>query len=89
MGVAGCIYGVPCNATAVLKVDPATDTVSLLGGPLPGVNKWYGGIIGGDNCIYGIPQCGDCVLKIDGAAQASGKISAAAEKKAASISAAV
>jgi hypothetical protein len=37
----------------VLKIDVATQECSLIGGPFPGTNKWYGGLLGGDGNIYG------------------------------------
>jgi hypothetical protein len=45
----------------VLKIDPRTDAVSLIGGPFPGRQKWYGGLLGANGCIYGIPQCAEGV----------------------------
>uniref|UniRef100_A0A7S3WHZ1 Uncharacterized protein n=1 Tax=Emiliania huxleyi TaxID=2903 RepID=A0A7S3WHZ1_EMIHU len=65
-----CIYAIPQFAEAVLRLDPAAGTTSLLGGPFPGASptgrhKWYGGLLGGDGCIYGIPQCATSVLKIN------------------------
>ena len=65
-----CIYAIPQFAEDVLKIDPATQRVTTIGGPFPGASptgkhKWYGGLLGGDGCIYGIPQCANSVLKID------------------------
>ena len=53
----GNIYCIPANARRVLRIEPATDTVSLHAGPhhYPGAkNKWYGGIKGKDGSIWGI-----------------------------------
>ena len=62
----GCIYGIPCNAETVLKVDPSTGEISTFGGPFVGKQKWYGGLLGAaDGCIYGCPCNADGVLKID------------------------
>lgn len=33
LGDDGCIYGVPCNAERILKINPRTSEVSLIGGP--------------------------------------------------------
>eukprot|EP00913_Durusdinium_trenchii_P004485 g4164.t1 len=59
----GNIYGIPANATQVLKVDPRTKE------PTPqlkeGRQKWYGGLKSTNGCIYGIPQNARGVLKID------------------------
>jgi hypothetical protein len=48
----GNLYGCPCNSERVLKIDPRTAEVSLVGGPFPGKQKWYGSLIGGDGCMY-------------------------------------
>ena len=53
------------NATAVLKIDPATDQVSNIGELDPGGFKWHGGVTAPNGCIYGIPSHSDSVLKID------------------------
>ena len=46
----GCIYGIPHNANAVLKINPETDECTILGeGQLPaGEWKWYGGLANKD-----------------------------------------
>lgn len=63
--VDGCIYAIPQSATHVLKVDPHTDTCTLVGPELPGRWKWYGGVIGKqDGAIYGIPHDAAHVLRI-------------------------
>ena len=61
----GCIYCIPQFAEQVLKIDPATDECQLIGGPFPGRNKWYGGLMGTDGRIYGVPQNASTVLRID------------------------
>ena len=64
----GNIYAIPCNANGVLKINPRTDKVEIIGGPWPNEpvrQKWYGGIVGHDGNIYGIPQCASGVLKIN------------------------
>ena len=56
--VDGCIYAIPQSATHVLKIDPQTDTCTLVGPELPGRWKWYGGVIGKqDGAIYGTWVC--------------------------------
>ena len=55
----GCIYGIPHNTTGVLKIDPHTDTITILGeGQLPeGQWKWHGGLANKDGSkIYGFPN---------------------------------
>jgi hypothetical protein len=60
-----CIYAIPQRAHQVLKLDPTTETVSLVGPKFPGHCKWYGGILGkSDGAIYGIPQNASGVLRI-------------------------
>ena len=69
VGSDGCIWGIPHNHTAALKIDPRTDQISLIqhesGMPLPdGQWKWHGGLRAGDK-IYGFPNNSDTVLVID------------------------
>ena len=59
----GCIYAVPQSALHVLKIDPNTDTCSLVGPSLPGKYKWYGGVESGGS-IYCVPQNSAHVLRI-------------------------
>jgi len=62
----GCIYAIPQSAQKVLKIDPQTDEISLIGPTLPGRYKWYGGVVGKtDGAIYGIPHNSSHVLRID------------------------
>jgi hypothetical protein len=61
----GNIYGVPSNADSVLKIDPRTDEVTTIGGPLKGQWKWHGGVLANDGNIYGIPCNAETVLKIN------------------------
>ena len=49
----------------MLRIDPKSDQIELVGDSFPGRWKWYGGILAGDGCIYGIPYCAASVLKID------------------------
>lgn len=60
-----CVYAIPQSALHVLKIDPSTDAVSLIGPTLPGCYKWYGGVVGKhDGAIYGIPHNASHVLRI-------------------------
>ena len=61
----GWIYCIPANANFVVKVNPMTDEVVLIGPKMVGKQKWYGGVIGSDGNIYGIPHNAATVLKID------------------------
>ena len=56
----GVLYGIPCRAHHVLKIDvDAKEVVTLMDGDLSeyGDNKWIGGALGSDSCIYGTPAC--------------------------------
>ena len=52
----GNIYGIPSNATQVLRFDPRTQQATLVGDELPGGVKWSGGVLAADGNIYGIPS---------------------------------
>lgn len=60
----GCIYAIPQSALHVLKIDPITEKCSLVGPPLPGKYKWYGGVPCSDGAIYCVPQNSSHVLRI-------------------------
>lgn len=69
IGSDDCIYGIPHNQTGVLKIDPATDEVSVLmqdnDEPLPpGQWKWHGGLAASDK-IFGYPNNADEVLVVN------------------------
>lgn len=59
-----CIYGIPYNATSVLKIDTSDDTVSTFGS-VSGVTKYWGGVLAPNGNIYCIPLDATNVLKID------------------------
>ena len=61
----GNIYGIPYNATQVLRFDPRTQQATLVGAELPGGAKWYGGVLAADGNIYGIPCDATQVLRFD------------------------
>jgi hypothetical protein len=67
VGADGHVYCVPCNSSAVLKIDTQTHTLSTFGDEamMTGAQKWYGGLVAGDGHVYCIPQNADSVLKID------------------------
>ena len=61
----GMIYAVPQSAWHVLKIDPTTDTCSLVGPKLEGKYKWYGGVVHkADGAIYCVPHNHPSVLRI-------------------------
>ena len=60
----GNIYGIPHNATQVLRFDPRTQQATLVGNQLPGDFKWDGGVLAADGNIYGIPFDATQVLSV-------------------------
>ena len=44
-GLDGCIYGMPYTATGVIRIDPRTDSVEILGEYPLGGYKWHGGLL--------------------------------------------
>jgi len=61
----GYIYGIPSNSDTILKIDPATDTVTTFGSLGSGSDlKWIGGVLSPDGSIYGIPYNNSEILKI-------------------------
>jgi len=69
LGRDGAIYGLPCNAPAVLRISPSFEvtTLRLSGGDSCGASpeKWEGGVIAPSGVIYAMPQQADRVLRID------------------------
>ena len=61
----GYIYGMPHNSTAILKIDPGTDTATTFGNIGSGSSDWVGGVLASNGSIYGIPYNSTSILKID------------------------
>ncbi|CAD7928562.1 unnamed protein product [Amoebophrya sp. A120] len=72
----GCVYGIPSHGESVLRIFTSKtnqhreryNEVEQLypdSGPMKGIWKWHGGILGQDGNIYGVPCNADQVLKID------------------------
>eukprot|EP00928_Gymnodinium_smaydae_P005669 TRINITY_DN11936_c0_g1_i1.p1 TRINITY_DN11936_c0_g1~~TRINITY_DN11936_c0_g1_i1.p1 ORF type:complete len:457 (-),score=94.72 TRINITY_DN11936_c0_g1_i1:52-1371(-) len=66
------VYGIPCNADSVLKIDTRTDTVTTIGHGLKSGRhrnddkyKYLGGGIGGDGKVYFFPSDAERVLCVD------------------------
>ena len=60
----GNIYGIPYDATQVLRFDPRTQQATHVGDQLPGdPSKWCGGVLADGN-IYGIPCDATQVLRL-------------------------
>ena len=70
VGPDGCVYGIPWDASRVLKFDPKTATSTLIGDSFGGRGeKWYNAAVcEGDGCIYAAPWNATSWLKIDCAA---------------------
>ena len=68
----GNIYGLASDADFVLKIEPGTETCSLVGPRFPGKNKWQNGFVGRDGHVYGIPCDAPHVLRINPATDAVG-----------------
>jgi isopenicillin N synthase-like dioxygenase len=70
----GILYGIPCHADCILRIDPETNKVSTIhwkedepGAPAKDLPwKWHGGNVAPNNqCLYCIPQFAEYVLKLD------------------------
>jgi len=64
LGDDGCIYGIPCSSSRLLRIS-ARGSTSLVGDDLgPKKYKWDGGVCV-RGCIYGIPDDGPRVFKYE------------------------
>lgn len=65
-GADGCIYGMPSDATSILRIDPSTNHASTFGKVSSVKNKWQGGVLSPvDQCVYAVPADMNNILKID------------------------
>eukprot|EP00578_Thalassiosira_sp_NH16_P002026 CAMPEP_0181131978 /NCGR_PEP_ID=MMETSP1071-20121207/30747_1 /TAXON_ID=35127 /ORGANISM="Thalassiosira sp., Strain NH16" /LENGTH=509 /DNA_ID=CAMNT_0023218275 /DNA_START=353 /DNA_END=1882 /DNA_ORIENTATION=+ len=65
-GADGCIYGMPSDATSILRIDPINNVATTFGNVPPSVNKWQGGVLSRvDKCFYAVPADMDCILRVD------------------------
>jgi len=64
-GVDGNIYGMPCDASSILKINVETDECTTFGDTGEGKSKWQGAVLARDGCVYAIPSYGRHVLRID------------------------
>jgi hypothetical protein len=65
-GADGCIYGMPSDATSILRIDPIKNEATMFGTVPDCVNKWQGGVLSiVDNCFYAVPANMDCVLRVN------------------------
>jgi len=60
----GCIYAIPGHAKRVLKIDPTSREVTLVGPVFEGKYKWLRAAEGPDGALYGIPCHANRVLRI-------------------------
>lgn len=65
LGKDGMVYGVPCNAHKVLKVDPSSGSTEFVGDDVQTELGWRGAVVAEDGTIYGIPGNATQVLKFD------------------------
>jgi hypothetical protein len=65
-GLDGCVYGMPYNATGVLRINPKDDSVEVLGDYPTGGWKWHGGLLAPQTgVIYAFPAHSNEVLCVD------------------------
>ncbi len=65
-GADGCIYGMPSDATCILRIDPLKNEATTFGRVSPLKNKWQGGVLSSvDKCVYAVPADMDNILRID------------------------
>ncbi|KAL7550333.1 hypothetical protein ACHAWF_013591 [Thalassiosira exigua] len=65
-GADGCIYGMPSDATSVLRIDPIANEATTFGIVPSAINKWQGGVLSDvDKCVYAVPADYSSVLRID------------------------
>ena len=61
-----CIYGMPSDATTILRIDPLQNEATTFGKVSASRNKFQGGVLSiVDKCVYAVPADAGCVLKID------------------------
>mmetsp|Transcript_17566 Transcript_17566/g.26589 ORF Transcript_17566/g.26589 Transcript_17566/m.26589 type:complete len:542 (+) Transcript_17566:48-1673(+) len=61
----GNIYGMPSDASSILRIDTKKDIVTTFGRVGGEKNKYQGGTLGNDGLIYAIPSDADNILCID------------------------
>lgn len=65
VGADGNIYGMPCDASSILKIDVDTDKCTTFGHVGSSKKKWQGAALHGDGCLYAIPSYGKHILRLD------------------------
>eukprot|EP00986_Skeletonema_menzelii_P003583 scaffold1118_cov150-Skeletonema_menzelii.AAC.29 len=65
-GADSCIYGMPSDATSILRIDPFKNEATTFGKVSSTRNKFQGGVLSSvDKCVYAVAADADCILKID------------------------
>jgi hypothetical protein len=64
-GLNGKIYGMPCDASSILKINVENDYCSTFGHTGKEKSKWQGAVLARDGCVYAIPSNGRKILRID------------------------
>lgn len=65
-GADSCIYGMPSDATSILRIDPFKNEATTFGKVSSSRNKFQGGVLSSvDKCVYAVAADADCILKID------------------------
>ena len=64
VGKDGNLYFIPLKAESVLRVNPWTEEMDLIGGPFPGFEKWEGGVMDRDGNMFCIPLNAKRFLRI-------------------------
>ncbi|KAL7504022.1 hypothetical protein ACHAXN_001722 [Cyclotella atomus] len=77
MGADGNVYGMPSDASSILRIDTTTNEVTTFGcveatindyssnDSVPEKNKWQGGVLAKDGYIYAVPSNARGILRID------------------------
>jgi len=65
-GADGCIYGMPSDATSILRIDPLRNEATTFGKVSERKNKYQGGVLSSvDKCVYAVPADMNNILRID------------------------
>ena len=59
------IYGIPFYANTLPRLDPDSDTITIIGDAGSGTLGWFHGVLANTGVIYGIPFYASTVLRID------------------------
>jgi len=65
LGLDGNVYGMPSDASSILRINTNTDYVTTFGVVSGEKNKWQGGVLAPDGHIYAIPSNARNILCLD------------------------